>query len=88
MNSSLWSAGHTTHLKIVAVSLIASIVVVAIEINARFDSATTRAPKRIILWSRPANRRSTQTVADQQFAECSAVNSLGAEGIPAIDAHT
>ncbi len=25
MNSSLWSAGHTTHLKIVAVSLIASI---------------------------------------------------------------
>ena len=41
MNSSLWSAGHTTHLKIVAVSLIASIVVVAIGINARFDSATT-----------------------------------------------
>ena len=30
MNSSLWSAGHTTHLKIVAVSLVASIVVVAI----------------------------------------------------------
>jgi hypothetical protein len=41
MNSSLWSAGHTTHLKIGAVSLIASIVVVAIGINARFDSATT-----------------------------------------------
>jgi hypothetical protein len=41
MNSSLWSAGHTTHLKIVAVSLIASIVVVAIGINARLDNAAT-----------------------------------------------
>jgi hypothetical protein len=41
MNSSLWSAGHTTHLKIVAVSLIASIIVVAIGINARLDSPTT-----------------------------------------------
>jgi hypothetical protein len=41
MNSSLWSAGHTTHLKIVAVSLIASIVVVVIGINARLDSAVT-----------------------------------------------
>jgi hypothetical protein len=37
MNSSLWSAGHTTHLKIVAVSLIASIVVVIVGINARLD---------------------------------------------------
>jgi len=41
MNSSLWSAGHTTHLKIVAVSLVASIVVVVIGINARLDSGTT-----------------------------------------------
>jgi hypothetical protein len=41
MNSSLWSAGHTTHLKIVAVSLIASIVVVVIGINARLDAGTT-----------------------------------------------
>ena len=41
MNSSLWSAGHTTHLKIVAVSLVASIVVVAIGINARLDSGAT-----------------------------------------------
>jgi hypothetical protein len=41
MNSSLWSAGHTTHLKIVAVSLVASIVVVAIGMNARLDSGAT-----------------------------------------------
>jgi hypothetical protein len=41
MNSSLWSAGHTTHLKIVAVSLIASIVVVVIGINARLDAGAT-----------------------------------------------
>ena len=38
MNSSLWSAGRNTHLKIVAVSLMASIIVVAIGINARVDS--------------------------------------------------
>ena len=41
MNSSLWSAGHTTHLKIVAVSLVASIVVVVIGINARLDNGAT-----------------------------------------------
>ncbi|MFZ0197047.1 MAG: hypothetical protein WAL14_19765, partial [Pseudolabrys sp.] len=33
--------GHTTHLKIVAVSLVASIVVVAIGLNARLDSGAT-----------------------------------------------
>ncbi|HEY6754424.1 MAG TPA: hypothetical protein VI077_06890 [Pseudolabrys sp.] len=38
MNSSLWSAGRNTHLKIVAVSLMASIIVVAIGINARLDN--------------------------------------------------
>jgi hypothetical protein len=38
MNSSLWSAGRNTHLKIVAVSLMASIVVVMIGANARHDS--------------------------------------------------
>jgi len=38
MNSSLWSAGHSTHLKIVAVSLVASIIVVAVGINARLDT--------------------------------------------------
>jgi hypothetical protein len=41
MNSSLWSAGHTTHLKIVAVSLIASIAVVIVGINARLDAGAT-----------------------------------------------
>ena len=38
MNSSLWSAGRNTHLTIVAVSLMASIVVVVIGVNARLDS--------------------------------------------------
>ena len=38
MNSSLWSAGRSTHLNIVAVSLMASIIVVVIGINARVDS--------------------------------------------------
>jgi len=41
MDSSLWSAGQHTHLKIVAVSLIASIAVVAIGTNARLDSGVT-----------------------------------------------
>jgi hypothetical protein len=35
MDTSLWSAGQYTHLKIIFVSLIASIVLVAIGINAR-----------------------------------------------------
>ena len=35
MNSSLWSADRTTHIKIVAVSLMAAIVVVTIGISAR-----------------------------------------------------
>ena len=35
MNSSLWSAGRNTHLKIVAVALMASIVVVIVGINSR-----------------------------------------------------
>jgi hypothetical protein len=41
MNSSLWSAGRNTHLKIVAVSLMASIILVVIGINARLDSGAT-----------------------------------------------
>jgi hypothetical protein len=49
MNSSLWSAGHTTHLKIVAVSLAASIVVVAIGINARLDSGAAGVEKSQIV---------------------------------------
>lgn len=43
MDSSLWSAGQFTHLKIVVVSLIASIAVVVIGINARLDSGDTTA---------------------------------------------
>jgi hypothetical protein len=42
MNSSLWSAGRNTHLKIVAVSLMASIVVVMIGANARHDSGANQ----------------------------------------------
>src|SRR5262249_54104833 len=38
MNSSLWSAGRKTHLKIVAVALMASIVVVVVGINSRVES--------------------------------------------------
>ena len=43
MDSSLWSAGQYTHLKIVVVALIASIVVVAIGLNGRLDSGVDRA---------------------------------------------
>jgi hypothetical protein len=43
MDSSLWSAGQYTHLKIVVVSFIASIAVVAIGINARPHSGDTSA---------------------------------------------
>ena len=46
MNSSLWSAGHTTHLKIVAVSLVASIIVVVIGINARVDDRASAGLER------------------------------------------
>jgi hypothetical protein len=42
MHSSLWSAGRNTHLKIVAVSLMASIVVVMIGANARHDSGPSQ----------------------------------------------
>ncbi|HET7381271.1 MAG TPA: hypothetical protein VFJ59_01615 [Pseudolabrys sp.] len=42
MDTSLWSAGQHTHLKIVFVSLIASIALVAVGINARVpDSGAT-----------------------------------------------
>jgi hypothetical protein len=35
MNSSLWSADRNTHIKIVAVSLVAAIVVMAVGVSAR-----------------------------------------------------
>ena len=41
MNSSLWSAGRNTHLKIVAVALMASIVVI-VGINSRVESGTNQ----------------------------------------------
>ena len=41
MNSSLWSADRTTHLKIVAVALAAAIVVVGIGIGARDGSSNS-----------------------------------------------
>jgi len=50
MHSSLWSAGHNTHLKIIAVSLMASIVVVMIGANARHDSG----PQVVVKAGQPA----------------------------------
>jgi len=41
MDSSLWSAGQYTHLKIVVVSLIATVAVVAIGLNGRLESGVT-----------------------------------------------
>ena len=42
MSESLWSAGRNTHLKIVAVALVAAIIVVAVGIYARdTDSAAS-----------------------------------------------
>ena len=43
MDTSLWSAGHRTHLKIVVVSLIASIAVIVIGINGHLDRDATTA---------------------------------------------
>ena len=43
MDTSLWSAGHGTHLKIVIVSLIASIVVIVVGINSHLDREGTTA---------------------------------------------
>jgi hypothetical protein len=45
MNSSLWSADRTTHLKIVAVSLIAAIAVLAVGINARIAETSSVADR-------------------------------------------
>jgi hypothetical protein len=41
MNSSLWSADVTTHIKIAVVSLIAAILVVTIGVSARISEADT-----------------------------------------------
>jgi hypothetical protein len=41
MNSSLWSADRSTHLKIVAVSLVAAIAVLAVGISARISDSGT-----------------------------------------------
>ena len=42
MDTSLWSAGYRTHLKIVAVSLVASIAVVLVAINAPVNASLDR----------------------------------------------
>jgi hypothetical protein len=39
MNSSLWSASRATHIKIVVISLVFSIVVVGVGISARTDNS-------------------------------------------------
>jgi len=41
MNSSLWSADRNTHIKIVAVSLVAAIVAVTAALTARIDGPNT-----------------------------------------------
>jgi len=42
MDTLLWSAGYRTHLKIVVVSLVASIVVVLVGLNAPINSSLDR----------------------------------------------
>lgn len=42
MNSSLWSAGRNTHLKIIAVALMASIVVVVIGVHSQVENGTNQ----------------------------------------------
>jgi len=41
MDTCLWSAGYRTHLRIVAVSLIASIAVIFVGLNAQLDRDMT-----------------------------------------------
>ena len=51
MDTSLWSAGRYTHLKIVFVSVIATIVLVAVGINARVpdsESATVKTADTVV----------------------------------------
>ena len=60
MSPSLLNAGRTTHLKIVAVALVAGIVVIAVGINARTSNFTTaRDRDQIASWSRRASPRPT-----------------------------
>jgi hypothetical protein len=41
MNSSLWSASRTTHIKIVAVSLVAAMALVTVGMNARMGASSS-----------------------------------------------
>ncbi len=55
MDPTLLRAGRNTHLKIVAVALVAAMAVVVVGINARVDNvATATAPSTIIKAGQPA----------------------------------
>ena len=61
MNSSLWSANRTTHIKIVFVALLAAIVIVGVGMNARQDewassnSIAAKASGPVLRASKPTN---------------------------------
>jgi hypothetical protein len=70
MDASLWSAGHGTHLKIVLVSLIASIAVIVVQTAISIEKRQLRKPRQLALSSSKQARRSiTRKSINQIFAE-------------------
>jgi hypothetical protein len=49
MNSSLWTADRNTHLKIVAITLVTAITIMAVGLNARnFDTASVTVDVQVV----------------------------------------
>ena len=66
MSPSILNAGRTTHLKIVAVALVAGVVVVAVGINARttnLDTARVETDRAIVKAGQPATYAGQETSA-------------------------
>ena len=73
MNHSLVTADRTTHLKIVAVSLVAAIAVILVGVTARITDTGTLGEGRdpTALCSRPASPRPSRRAREPQFSKCS-----------------
>jgi len=72
MNHSLVTADRTTHLKIVAVSLVAAIAVILVGVTARIaDTGTASAKLESHGPVLPASPRPSRSAMEPQFSKCS-----------------
>ena len=71
MNHSLVTADRTTHLKIVAVSLVAAIAVILVGVTARVTDTERRrrSSNPTALCSRPASPRPSRRATEAQFSK-------------------